>query len=189
MEELKQKIMAEGTAMTGGIIKVDSFLNHQIDPQLMYRAAQEFIKRFENEDYNKILTIEASGIAPAIMVGFITGKPVVFAKKAIPKTMNDAYVSEIFSFTKKESRTVYVSREFLKKGDRILFIDDFLANGDTAMGISNIIKFAEAELVGMGFIIEKSFQQGAKNLRELGIRVESLAMIESTEGDQFHFRN
>ena len=189
MEELKRKIVAEGTAISGGIVKVDSFLNHQIDSKLMYNVAKEFAERFSDVEYDKIITIEASGIAPAVFLGLIMDKPVLFAKKAEPKTMSDVYMSEIYSFTKKITKSVIISREFLHKGDRILFIDDFLANGDAAVGINNIIHFAEAELVGMGFVIEKSFQPGVIKLREMGIRVESLARVSSTENGKFEFND
>ena len=181
MHLLKERILKDGKYFPGGVLKVDNFINHQMDPMLMHAMAEEFVKRFEGCGINKILTVEASGIAPAIMVGYIMGVPVVFAKKNKPSTMENMLVTEVFSFTKNKSYTVCVSGDYLSAGDKVLFIDDFLANGNAGLGMINLVKQAGAELAGMGFLIEKEFQGGAAKLRSHGVRVESLAVIESLD--------
>ena len=181
MELLRQRILAEGKCFEGGILKVDSFINHQMDPQLMMAVAGEFMKRFTGAGVNKILTIEASGIAPAIMVGYLMKLPVVFAKKKKPSTMENMLSTTVYSFTKRRDYDVCVCRDYLGKDDRVLFIDDFLANGNAARGIMDLVRQAGAELAGMGFIIEKEFQHGREALTEAGVRVESLAIIESLD--------
>lgn len=181
MKALKERILRDGRCLPGGILKVDSFINHQMDPVLMKSIAVEFVRRFAGEQINKIVTVEASGIAPAIMVGYLLELPVVFAKKKRPSTMDNMLVTSVFSFTKNRSYDVCVSRDFLNEGDRVLFIDDFLANGNAARGMLDLVRQAGAELVGMGFIIEKAFQHGGDLLREMGIKVESLAVIENLD--------
>lgn len=181
MELLKKRILQDGKCFPGGILKVDSFINHQMDPILMKSIAVEFVRRFAGTDFNKVMTIEASGIAPAIMVGYLLELPVVFAKKKQPKTMEHILSTTVRSFTKDREYTVCISRDFLKPGDRVLFIDDFLANGNAAGGCIDLIRQAGAELAGMGFIIEKSFQEGGNVLRKQGIKIESLAIIESLD--------
>ena len=187
MKLLKDRIQRDGKCIEGGVLKVDNFINHQMDPMLMKAMADEFVKRFAGDKIDKIVTIEASGIAPAIMVGYLLHLPVVFAKKSKPSTMDNYLVTKVFSFTKNREYEIYVSNEYLSKGDRILFIDDFLANGNAAKGIIDILKQAEAELVGMGFLIEKTFQQGGDYLRSRGVRVESLAHIKSLSDCQIEF--
>ncbi|WP_104381456.1 xanthine phosphoribosyltransferase [Sphingobacterium sp. HMA12] len=188
MKLLKDRILNDGKSLAGGILKVDNFINHQMDPVLMKSIAVEFVRRFADLPINKIITIEASGIAPAIMLGYLLELPVVFVKKAKPKTMGDMYVSEVHSFTKNRTYDICVSREFLAADDKVLFIDDFLANGNAAFGILDLIQQSGAVLLGMGFIIEKSFQEGGKRLRELSdIRIESLARIKSLEVDKVCF--
>lgn len=181
MKALKERILRDGKCFEGGILKVDNFINHQMDPILMKSMAVEFVRRFASTDINKIITVEASGIAPAIMVGYLLELPVVFAKKKTPSTMENMLSTSVYSFTKQRSYSVCVSSDYLKKGDKILFIDDFLANGNAAKGIIDLAKQAEAEIVGMGFLIEKEFQHGGDELRKLGIHVESLAIIESLD--------
>jgi len=178
MELLKQRIEQDGKCYPGGILKVDSFINHQMDPRLMYKIAEEFVKRFEGVKINKIVTIEASGIAPAIMVGYVMNLPVVFVKKKQPKTMDNMLTTTIHSFTKDRDYTVCISNSFLTEDDHILFIDDFLAYGNAALGMIDLVQQSGSTLAGMGFIIEKAFQDGGKTLREKGIKVESLAIIE-----------
>lgn len=188
MKLLKDRILNDGKSLAGGILKVDNFINHQMDPVLMKSIAVEFVRRFADLPINKIITIEASGIAPAIMLGYLLELPVVFVKKAKPKTMGDMYVSEVHSFTKNRTYDICVSKEFLSADDKVLFIDDFLANGNAAFGILDLIQQSGAALLGMGFIIEKSFQEGGKRLRELSdIRIESLARIKSLEVDKVSF--
>lgn len=181
MELLKQRILQDGKCYPGGILKVDSFINHQMDPDLMYQIALEFAKRFKDSGVNKIVTIEASGIAPAIMVGYVMKLPVVFVKKKSPKTMENMLSTTVHSFTKDREYTVCISNDFLTTEDKILFIDDFLANGNASLGVAELAEQAGSEIVGMGFIIEKSFQKGGEVLSNRGIRVESLAIIESLD--------
>ena len=178
MDALKKRILQDGKCFEGGILKVDSFINHQMDPMLMHQIAQEFVNRFKGVKINKIVTIEASGIAPAIMVGFIMQLPVVFVKKKQPKTMENMLTTTVHSFTKDRDYTVCISNNFLTAEDHVLFIDDFLANGNASLGMIDLIKQAGATLSGMGFVIEKAFQNGGKILREKGVHVESLAIIE-----------
>ena len=179
MKALKDRILRDGRCFPGGILKVDNFINHQMDPILMKSMAVEFVRRFSGTKINKILTVEASGIAPAIMVGYLLELPVVFAKKRKPSTMENMLQTEVFSFTKNQVYTICVSKDYLQPGDNVLFIDDFLANGNAGKGIIELVNQAGANLVGMGFLIEKEFQSGGAILREMGIHVESLAIIES----------
>lgn len=181
MKLLKERILQDGKCFEGGILKVDNFINHQMDPQLMYQMAQELVRRFAGHNINKVLTVEASGIAPAIMVGQLLGVPVLFAKKKVPSTMENMLVTDIYSFTKQSSYKVCVSADYLGSEDRVLFIDDFLANGNAALGIIDLLDQAGATLEGMGFLIEKGFQEGGELLRSRGIHVESLAIIESLD--------
>ena len=188
MDALKKRILQDGKCFQGGILKVDSFINHQMDPMLMHQIAQEFVNRFKGVKINKIVTIEASGIAPAIMVGFIMQLPVVFVKKKQPKTMENMLTTTVHSFTKDRDYTVCISNNFLTAEDHVLFIDDFLANGNASLGMIDLIKQAGATLSGMGFVIEKAFQNGGKILREKGVHVESLAIIEDLSNCEIKIR-
>lgn len=179
MKILKERILKDGKCYPGGILKVDKFINHQMDPNLMKQCAVELIRRYAGTDINKILTIEASGIAPAIMMGFLLDLPVVFAKKKKPSTMDNMLSTTVTSFTKKREYTVVISKDYLTPDDKVLFIDDFLAYGNASLGIIDLCKQAGAHLEGMGFIIEKSFQNGRKLIEEQGIRCESLAIVDS----------
>jgi len=188
MKLLKDRILHDGKSLAGGILKVDNFINHQMDPVLMKSIAVEFVRRFADLPINKIITIEESGIAPAIMLGYLLELPVVFVKKAKPTTMADMYVSQVHSFTKNRTYDICVSKEFLTPSDNVLFIDDFLANGNAAFGMLDLVKQSGASVLGMGFIIEKSFQEGGKRLRELSdLRIESLARIKSLEVNKVSF--
>ena len=180
--------MQDGKCYPGGILKVDSFINHQMDPNLMMELAKEFVRIFGHRPINKIVTIEASGIAPAIMTGYAMGLPVVFAKKKKPSTMTDMLTASVYSFTKRQTYDICVSGEYLGRGDRLLFIDDFLANGNAAKGIISLAEQAGAELAGMGFLIEKAFQHGGDYLRGEGLRVESLAVIESLDNGEIRIK-
>ena len=180
MKTLTDRILKDGKCYEGGILKVDKFINHQLDPNLMKQIAVEFIRRYASTEINKIITVEASGIAPAIMMGFLLDLPVVFAKKKKPSTMADMLSSTVFSFTKQ--------REYLTPADKVLFVDDFLAYGNAAKGIIDLCKQAGAELVGMGFIIEKAFQHGREIIEAAGIRCESLAIIESLDNCEIKLR-
>ena len=188
MELLKQRILAEGKCFEGGILKVDSFINHQMDPVLMGEIAAEFVRRFAGSGTNKILTIEASGIAPAIMTGYLMKLPGVFAKKKRPSTMENMLSTRVYSFTKNLNYDVCVCRDYLRPGDNVLFIDDFLANGNAAKGILDLVQQAGARLAGMGFIIEKAFQHGRDELAASGIHVESLAIVESLDNCTIRFK-
>ncbi len=190
LEQLKNKIVDEGTVLSDTVLKVDSFLNHQIDPELMQEIGKEFTRRFEGEKITKILSIESSGIAPATMAGLYLGVPVIFARKRKSLTLTDhLYSSTVYSFTKKESNEISVSKDFLKKDDVVLLIDDFLANGQAVHGLVDIINKAEAKLAGVGIVIEKGFQAGGAEIREQGIRVESLAIVDSLENGEIRFRD
>lgn len=188
MKILKERILKDGKCYPGGILKVDKFINHQMDPNLMKQCAVELIRRYAGTDINKILTIEASGIAPAIMMGFLLDLPVVFAKKKKPSTMDNMLSTTVTSFTKKREYTVVISKDYLTQDDKVLFIDDFLAYGNAALGIIDLCKQAGAHLEGMGFIIEKSFQNGRKLIEEQGIRCESLAIVDSLDNCEITLR-
>ncbi|MFI3240065.1 MAG: xanthine phosphoribosyltransferase [Bacteroidales bacterium] len=189
MEQLKQRILTDGKSLEGGVLKVDSFINHQLDAHLMMDIANEFVARFNNgEGITKIITIEASGIAPAIFVGYLLNVPVVFIKKSKPKTITTAALTtSVYSFTKDKYYDMNMNAEFLNANDRVLFIDDFLANGNAALGVLDLIEQQKAQLAGMGFVIEKSFQKGYKRLKEKGIKIVSLARISSLENCQIQF--
>ncbi|MEK4148029.1 xanthine phosphoribosyltransferase [Robertmurraya sp. FSL W8-0741] len=183
MKTLKDKIRFEGRVLSSQVLKVDSFLNHQIDPRLMAEVGKEFANRFKKENITKVLTIESSGIAPGLMAALELEVPVVFARKRKSLTLvNDLLTASVHSFTKNETNEISVSNQFLMQDDRVLIIDDFLANGQAALGLVDIVKASGAEVAGIGIVIEKSFQNGGSLLREKGFRVESLARISSLEG-------
>lgn len=182
MEILEERILQDGKCYPGGILKVDSFINHQMDPNLMMELAKEFERRFSDSPINKIVTIEASGIAPAILVGYLMQLPVVFIKKKQPKMMEHMLITTVHSFTKDRDYNVCISHDYLNEKDHILFIDDFLANGNAAIGVIDLARQAGATIEGMGFIIQKAFQKGGERLRQLGIRFESLAVVKSLDG-------
>lgn len=182
MKLMKEYIQQYGVAIGDKILKVDSFLNHQIDPYLMMEVGKEFKARFEGKEITKILTIEASGIAVGITTAFAFQVPMVFAKKNKPSTMSESYNTTVFSFTKNKEYNITVAKEFIQKGDKILIIDDFLALGNAILGLKNLCEQAGAEVVGVGIAIEKGFQEGGKILREKGLHVESLAIIDSLQG-------
>ena len=188
MKTLIDRIKKEGKCYPGGILKVDKFINHQMDPNLMKQVAVEFIRRYASTEINKIITIEASGIAPAVMMGFLLDLPVVFAKKKKPSTMEGLLSTTVFSFTKQREYNVIISKEYLTAEDKVLFIDDVLANGNAAKGIIDLCNHAGCELVGMGFIIEKAFQHGREVIEEAGVRCESLAIIDSLDDCQIKIR-
>ena len=167
MDLLKQRIMQDGKCYPGGILKVDSFINHQMDPNLMMDLAKELVRIFGDLPINKIVTIEASGIAPAILVGYLMQLPVVFIKKKQPKTMDNMLTAVVHSFTKDRDYTV--------------FIDDFLANGNASKGVIDLCQQAGAKIEAMGFLIEKAFQKGGDFLRSQGIRYEALATVKSLD--------
>jgi xanthine phosphoribosyltransferase len=190
MQLLKDRILKDGQVIGTGIVKVDSFLNHQIDVALISEIGREFARRFHGLPVNKILTIEASGIAVACATAMHMGNlPVVFAKKAAPSTMIDGYfAAECTSFTKRTVSTVTVSQKYLTEADNLLIIDDFLAHGEAALALANLAKQAGATVSGIGAVIEKAFQGGSDKLRQEGYRVESLAVITSIQDDHITFR-
>lgn len=184
MNIIEEKILAEGRVLPGNVLKVDNFLNHQIDCSLMREAAQEFKRRFEGIAIDKILTIEASGIAIAVFLANIYDVPIVFAKKGeTTNCIDDKYMSQAFSFTHRKMRNVFVSKPYLKAGERILIVDDFLADGQAMSALIDIAHQAGAEVMGLGVVIEKGQQQGGKKLREAGYHLESLAIIESMSAE------
>lgn len=189
MKLLEDKILSCGTVLPGNILKVDSFLNHQLDVTLLNELGKEFHRLFSSYNITKILTVEASGIAIACFAAQYFDVPVVFAKKGHHKNIGtDCYTAEVFSFTKGTSYTVAVSRKYLSSDDRILVIDDFLANGQAALGLKKIVEDAGAELCGVGIAIEKGFQDGGKKLRESGVNLRSLAIVDSMTDDSISFR-
>ena len=180
MKILKERIQQDGIVKKGNVLKVDSFLNHQIDVTLLNEMAKEWLKRFEGKNINKILTIEASGIGIACIVAQHFNVPVVFAKKA--KSINldgDMYVAEVESFTHQITNKVIVSKKYLNEDDHVLIIDDFLANGCALQGLIEIAKYAGATIEGIGIAIEKGFQDGGALIRDMGYQLESLAIVES----------
>lgn len=188
MELLKRKIQSDGKVLSNQILKVDSFLNHQIDPPLMVEIGKEFARRFQSEQITKVLTIESSGIAPGLMAALELQVPVVFARKRKSLTLvNDLLTASVHSFTKNETNEISVSRKFICPEDKVLIIDDFLANGQAAIGLSEIVVQAGATVAGMGIVIEKSFQDGGQLLRKKGFKVESLARIASLEDGKVTF--
>lgn len=190
MEALKAKILAEGQAIGTEIIKVDSFLNHQIDAEFMYEMGAEFKIRFQDEEITKILTIEASGIAIAVCAAKYFGyPPVVFAKKGAQNTMNDDFYSTVVkSFTKGAESDVRIAKKFLSSEDNVLIIDDFLAYGESALALCGLVTQAGGTVAGIGAVIEKEFQGGSSRLRKNGYRVESLAVIEKIEDGRIIFK-
>lgn len=188
MRLLEEKIIKEGSALSSEVLKVDTFLNHQLDPVLMHEIGKEFAKRFKSAGITKILTIESSGIAPAVMAGLEMNIPVVFARKKKSLTLqDDLYTASVYSFTKREENKISVGHKFLESNDVILIIDDFLAKGQAAFGLIDIVEQANAEVAGIGIVIEKAFQDGGSLLREKGYKVESLARIQSLEQGEVTF--
>lgn len=184
MEELKQRILKDGLARKeGGVILVSRFLNHQLDPQLLMHCAEEFARVFKDQGVTKIVTIEASGIAPAILMGYIMHLPVVFVKKKAPKTVDESWKSWVWSFTRGDETTVCIGREFLTAQDRIVFIDDFLADGHASGSIIHLCRQSGAQIVGMGFLVEKGFAGGGQFLRDHNIPYHALATIKCINDD------
>ena len=189
MNFLEEKILTDGAVKEGGVLKVDSFLNHQLDITILDQMGAELKRRYAGEKITKVLTIESSGIAIACSVAREFGVPVVFAKKAQSVNLDgEMYVAEVDSYTHKRKNLVIVSKKFIGPNDRVLIVDDFLANGCALQGLISIVDAAEAEVVGCGIAIEKGFQEGGHRLRNLGYRVESMAIIESMDENGITFR-
>lgn len=188
MRELEEKIKTDGRVLGTDILKVDSFLNHQIDPALMKRMGEEFYDAFKDQNVTKVITVESSGIAPAVMTGLCFNKPVVFARKHKSLTLkDDLYTADVYSFTKQTSNKISVSKNFLDSSDNVLIIDDFLANGQAVKGLADIVKDAGATIAGAGIVIEKSFQKGRSLVDDMGIKVLSLARIKEFKDGQVVF--
>lgn len=188
MDQLKQRILDEGKNLGRGILKIDSLLNHQMDPQLMMAMGQEIARRFAGAGITRILTAEVSGIAPALTAGFVLRVPVVYARKHKPITMMEpVYIETAPSHTKGGEVTLMVSPEFLHAGDRVLVVDDFLASGKTIAALCRIVLNASATLAGIACVVEKSFEGGREVLSDYGVPVESLAIIASMEDERIVF--
>ena len=178
MELLKQKILKDGRALNEHVLLVDSFLNHQVDVHLMNEVGKEFARRFADAGITRVATIEASGIAPAAMAAMALDVPMVIMKKSVSSILKEGIIqTEVFSFTKNSSYNLTLKKEFVKDGDRVLLIDDFLANGEAGFGAIKLLKEAGAAQVDLGIVIAKAFQPGLKRLREAGYRVEVLAPV------------
>ena len=179
MNFLEEKILKDGIVKSNNVLKVDSFLNHQIDIKLLTQIAKEFARRFAGKPITKVLTIEASGIAIACAVAYELGVDVVFARKTQSVNLDgDLYVAEVESFTHQQVNKVIVSRRFLNSEDHVLIVDDFLANGCALQGLISIVESAEATVEGLGIVIEKGFQEGGYRMRNLGYKLESLAIVD-----------
>ena len=188
MKLLEERILKDGIIKDGNVLKVDSFLNHMIDIHLLEKMGEEFKRLYDGKGVNKILTIEASGIGIACMAAQVFDGPVLFAKKGKSSNVDDVYVTQVESFTHGKIYDVMVAKKYLGKDDRVLIIDDFLANGKALMGLIDIVKKSRAQLVGAGIAIEKAFQPGGAIVRKSGVRVESLAVIESMSSDGVVFK-
>ncbi|WP_017437380.1 xanthine phosphoribosyltransferase [Saccharococcus caldoxylosilyticus] len=182
MRELIEKIMEEGEVLSEHVLKVDRFLNHQVDPQLMKKIGAHFADEFRHERITKVLTLESSGISPALMTAYELNVPLLVARKRKPVTLSEnTYKASVYSFTKREETEIFVSQTLLDCEDRVLIIDDFLANGQAALGLTDIVAQAKAHVAGIGIVIEKAFQGGGQLLRSRGYRVVSLARIASLQ--------
>lgn len=189
MKELEEKIRQFGTVLPGNVLKVDAFLNHQVDPVLMQHIGQEFAARFKDAKITKVWTVESSGIAPAVMTGLALGVPVIFARKHKSLTLNSGmYTADVYSYTKKTTNQISISKRYVDKTDWVLLIDDFLANGQAVEGMLQIADQAGVEVVGAGIVIEKCFQPGSAELAAKGVRVESLAKVSSLADGQVSFK-
>ena len=188
MKLLEDRIRSDGEVLPGNVLKINSFLNHQVDPELMKKVGEEFSQLFKDNGITKVLTCEASGIAPGVMTAYELHVPMVFARKKKPATLNDAvYWADVYSYTKKVTNQICVEQKFLHKDDRLLIIDDFLANGEAVKGMINIANQAGAEVAGVGIVVAKTFQGGSDWIKEHGYRLEALAEIDSLANNQVHF--
>lgn len=189
MSYLKEKMLKDAVVVNENVIKVDSFLNHQLDPVVMKEISKEFVEYFNDREITKVMTIEASGIAPGILVASELGVPMLFAKKSEPSTMksDDQFSTNIHSFTKNLTSRVLVSKKYLSPDDKVLIVDDFLANGEAALGLIDLVEQAGAETVGVGICVEKSFQPGRQKLEDKGVDIFSIVRIASLEGNKMTF--
>ncbi|BDR60960.1 xanthine phosphoribosyltransferase [Lactobacillus xylocopicola] len=188
MKLLEDRIRRDGDVLPGNVLKINSFLNHQVDPELMMAAGQEFARLFKDSGVTKVLTCEASGIAPGVMAAYELHVPMVFARKKKPATLNDAvYWADVYSYTKKVTNQICVEQKFLHNDDKLLIIDDFLANGEAVKGMISVAQQANAQVVGVGVVVAKTFQGGTAWLKEHNVRLEALAKIASLADGQVHF--
>ena len=188
MKLLEDRIRSDGEVLPGNVLKINSFLNHQVDPELMKKVGEEFSQLFKDSGVTKVLTCEASGIAPGIMTAYELHVPMVFARKKKPATLNNAvYWADVYSYTKKVTNQICVEQKFLHKDDHLLIIDDFLANGEAVKGMINIANQAGAEVTGVGIVVAKTFQGGSEWIKDHGYRLEALAEIASLTNNQVRF--
>ena len=185
---LEDRIRSDGEVLPGNVLKINSFLNHQVDPELMKKVGEEFSRLFKDSGITKVLTCEASGIAPGVMTAYELHVPLVFARKKKPATLNDAvYWADVYSYTKKVTNQICVEQKFLDQDDCLLIIDDFLANGEAVKGMINIANQAGAEVAGVGIVVAKTFQGGSEWIKDHGYRLEALAEIASLANNQVRF--
>ena len=188
MELLKNRILADGKALSESVLLVDSFLNHQVDPELMEKVGEEFARLYADAGVDRVVTIESSGIAPAVMCARKLGVPMVIMKKQPSSKLKDGVIqTEVFSFTKNSSYQLTLKSHFINDGDNVLIIDDFLANGEAAFGAIRLVEQAGGKVAGIGAVIAKSFQPGMKKLREAGYRVDALAPVTKMDKDVIEF--
>ena len=188
MKLLEDRIRSDGEVLPGNVLKINSFLNHQVDPELMKKVGEEFSRLFKDSGITKVLTCEASGIAPGVMTAYELHVPLVFARKKKPATLNDAvYWADVYSYTKKVTNQICVEQKFLDQDDCLLIIDDFLANGEAVKGMINIANQAGAQIAGVGIVVAKTFQGGSDWLKDHGYRLEALAEIASLANNQVRF--
>ncbi len=188
MKLLEDRIRSDGEVLPGNVLKINSFLNHQVDPELMKKVGEEFSRLFKDSGITKVLTCEASGIAPGVMTAYELHVPLVFARKKKPATLNDAvYWADVYSYTKKVTNQICVEQKFLDQDDCLLIIDDFLANGEAVKGMINIANQAGAQIAGVGIVVAKTFQGGSEWIKNHGYHLEALAEIDSLANNQVHF--
>lgn len=188
MKLLEDRIRKDGQVLPSDVLKINSFLNHQVDPQLMMEVGKEFARLFKDSGVTKVLTCEASGIAPSIMAAYQLNVPMVFARKKKPSTLNDAvYWADVFSYTKKVENKICVEEKFLSKDDTLLILDDFVAHGEAVKGMVNIAEQAGCSVAGIGAVVAKTFQGGSDWIKDHGYRFEALANIDSFKDGQVHF--
>ena len=188
MKLLEDRIRSDGEFLPGNVLKINSFLNHQVDPELMKKVGEEFSRLFKDSGITKVLTCEASGIAPGVMTAYELHVPLVFARKKKPATLNDAvYWADVYSYTKKVTNQICVEQKFLDQDDCLLIIDDFLANGEAVKGMINIANQAGAQIAGVGIVVAKTFQGGSEWIKNHGYQLEALAEIASLANNQVHF--
>lgn len=188
MKLLEDRIKKDGQVLPGDVLKINSFLNHQVDPELMMAIGKEFARLFKDAGITKVLTCEASGIAPGVMAAYELKVPMVFARKKKPSTLNDAvYWADVFSYTKKVTNKICVEEKFLSKDDTLLILDDFIAHGEAVKGMVNIANQAGCKIAGIGAVVAKTFQGGSEWIKDHGYRFEALANIDSFQNGQVHF--